>query len=281
MKKLISIALLFLVLVSIAIPALAEKNDGSAVTEIAVTGDYVENVETRTIISVDISWEAMDFTYASDVTQQWLPESHSYASSSSGSWAEESKRITLVNHSNAAVNADLSFVPAADVTGAFSTEKLGLPSAVDTESDQAPTAVTSFGITGGTITQDTNLGTIRISISSDSAAVDPSDDEAASGSDDTVTENAAVCRYKPDVTAQENVVPMEKTGDKIYTAAIENTNGIDKLLMIFEIDGVYYGIKGGVLSVIPGPNYYDSISISSGASATITIDIGSMTYSIQ
>ena len=281
MKKLISIALLFLVLVSIAIPALAEKNDGSAVTEIAVTGDYVENVETRTIISVDISWEAMDFTYTSDVTNQWQPESHSYASSASGSWAEESKRITLVNHSNAAVNANLSFVPAADVTGAFSAEELELPSAVDTATEQAPTAVTSFGITGGTITQDTNLGTIRISISSDSAAVDPSDDEAASGSDDTVTENAALCRYKPDVTAQENVVPMEKTGDKIYTATIENTTGNDKLMIMFEIDGAYYGIVGASLRKYDSPNYMESIHVASGSPVTITIDIGSMTYSIQ
>ena len=84
--------------------------------------DYVDGVCTvcgasQTVVSVDISWGAMEFTYTDG---EWQPESHTYAE---GEWtpdADGSNVITVKNNGNVAVNAAFAYTKTVEaVSGSF------------------------------------------------------------------------------------------------------------------------------------------------------------------
>ena len=76
----------------------SEKNDGSEPT----------NIDSKsTTMSVDVEWEEMNFTYFGG-HKVWNPETHSYTTESA-CWWDEPKEITVTNHSNSAIKAQLNF----------------------------------------------------------------------------------------------------------------------------------------------------------------------------
>ncbi|WP_443707870.1 hypothetical protein, partial [Ruminococcus bicirculans (ex Wegman et al. 2014)] len=83
----------------------SEKNDGSEPTNINVTGSYIDSKSTT--MSVDVEWEEMNFTYFGG-HKVWDPETHSYTTESA-CWWDEPKEITVTNHSNSAIKAQLNF----------------------------------------------------------------------------------------------------------------------------------------------------------------------------
>ena len=142
------------------------------VREITITGVYQAGTAADEKISVDIVWEAMDFTYTGAAQGTWDPATHAYEGATAGGWSDNTPAITVTNHSNVAVNATLGFT--ADVTGVIGTfteasgtandNILELATAVDTEVENAPTATANFGISGAAIDADRRLGIITVSI---------------------------------------------------------------------------------------------------------------------
>ena len=142
------------------------------VREITVTGVYQAGTTADEKISVDIVWDAMDFTYTAPSQGTWNPATHAYDGATAGGWSDNTPGITVKNHSNVAVNATLGFTP--DVTGVVGTfteasgtandNILELATAVDTEVSNAPTATANFGISGAAIDADKTLGTITVTI---------------------------------------------------------------------------------------------------------------------
>ena len=142
------------------------------VREIIVTGVYQSGTAADEKISVDIVWEAMNFTYTAASQGTWNPATHTYEGATEGGWSDNTPAITVKNHSNVALNATLGFTP--DVTGVVGTfteasgtandNILELATAVDTEVSNAPTATANFGISGAAIDADQQLGTITIAI---------------------------------------------------------------------------------------------------------------------
>ena len=63
MKKIFATLLAVAMLASMSVTAFAEENTSATPTEITVTGKYTPGATTGEIISADIAWEAMDFTY--------------------------------------------------------------------------------------------------------------------------------------------------------------------------------------------------------------------------
>lgn len=128
----------------------AEINDGSH----QVTATYVEGSSSDTIYSVDVSWGSMEFTYTSPAQGTWDPETHEYlGAEDSGRWtyAEDANKITVTNHSNAAVEAGLTYTAAEgyeDIEGIFDSAALNLPTAVGTEVDAAPSDSALLEISG-------------------------------------------------------------------------------------------------------------------------------------
>ena len=142
------------------------------VREITVTGVYQAGTAADEKISVDIVWEAMDFTYTAPSQGTWNPATHAYEGATAGGWSDNTPAITVKNHSNVAVNATLGFT--ADVTGVIGTFTeasgtandgvLELATAEGTEVENAPTATANFGISGAAIDADKALGTITVAI---------------------------------------------------------------------------------------------------------------------
>ena len=142
------------------------------VREITITGVYQAGTAADEKISVDIVWEAMDFTYTAPSQGTWNPATHAYEGATAGGWSDNTPAITVKNHSNVAVNATLGFT--ADVTGVIGTFTeasgtandgvLELATAEGTEVENAPTATANFGISGAAIDADKALGTITVAI---------------------------------------------------------------------------------------------------------------------
>ena len=142
------------------------------VREITITGVYQAGTAADEKISVDIVWEAMDFTYTAPSQGTWNPATHAYEGATAGGWSDNTPAITVTNHSNVAVNATLGFT--ADVTGVIGTFTeasgtandgvLELATAEGTEVENAPTATANFGISGAAIDADKALGTITVAI---------------------------------------------------------------------------------------------------------------------
>ena len=177
MKKIISLILALALVMSMGVTAFAAETSGTlnnttTSKEITVNGTYTAAQGAGTKVSVNITWDAMTFTYTEGAAGEWLPDEHKYAENAVGSWSTDTKTITVVNHSNAAVNATLAFK--ADVNGVVGTftetsgtandGKLELATAENTAVANAPTASAEFGISGAAITENKTLGTITVAI---------------------------------------------------------------------------------------------------------------------
>ena len=142
------------------------------VREIIVTGVYQSGTAADEKISVDLVWEAMDFSYTAASQGTWNPVTHTYEGATAGGWSDNNPAITVKNHSNTDIYATLDFTT--DVTGIVGTfteasgtandNILELATAVGTEVANAPTATANFGINGAAIDADQKLGTITVSI---------------------------------------------------------------------------------------------------------------------
>ena len=191
MKKIMSLALALVMLMSLSVTAFAadtspktvEAENGTATID--VTAKYVADVaDPSDTYNVVVTWSGMEFTYTVEGTQTWNAETHKYdvQMDETGTWSENTATITVTNHSNVAVNATLSFAAAQGVTvtsaiketsGETDDGVLALASAADGESlgdaSKAPTASATFGITtGNAIEEDTTLGTITVKIAKSS-----------------------------------------------------------------------------------------------------------------
>ena len=92
---------------------------GNEDREITVNGSFVPGTAADEIISVDVAWEAMDFTYTGASQGTWNPATHAYEGAIEGGWSDNTPAITVKNHSNVAVNATLGYT--ANVTGVAGT----------------------------------------------------------------------------------------------------------------------------------------------------------------
>ena len=176
------------------------------VREITVTGVYQAGTTADEKISVDIMWDAMDFTYTAPSQGTWNPATHAYDGATAGGWSDNTPAITVKNHSNADIYATLDFTT--DVTGIVGTfteasgtandNILELATAVGTEVANAPTATANFGISGAAIDADKALGTITVTIAK---VVEATTYEALQAA----VENGGLVKLGGDITLSDNL----------------------------------------------------------------------------
>ena len=172
MKKFFASAFAFALAISISVTSFAantDTNDGTKGTDIAVNGTYQAAEAPADVISVDIVWDAMDFTYTAPSKGTWNASTHEYENATEGGWAATSgtdPKITVTNHSNVPVNANFAFATAVDgLNGSFTKAALVLDSAEGTELSNAPKDETAFSVSGSAIDADKSLGTITVTVS--------------------------------------------------------------------------------------------------------------------
>ena len=139
---------------------------------------YQEGESSATIYSVDIVWESMEFTYTSASEGTWDPSTHTFIDVEEASWSFANNKITVTNHSNTAINATLSYTPAANfraVSGAFvdvhknaiHNATLTLNSAVGSAQEAAPSDDVFLSLSGelpSRLETKTVCGTVTVTI---------------------------------------------------------------------------------------------------------------------
>ena len=109
MKKILSLILAVSLLagIGIAVRASSITEDTPEATQ-SVQAVYQTEGETPAVIRVDIAWTGMSFTYNGPSQPQWDAENHKYVSSE-GYWSPSNAAITITNHSNAIIQADIGY----------------------------------------------------------------------------------------------------------------------------------------------------------------------------
>lgn len=173
MKKIISLVLALLMIMSLSISAFAADGVGNGGTDSAEVKGTYKGTAAVTIYSVDISWSGLEFTYNGAYEGEWNPDSHSYDNGTKAGWAEGNGTITVTNHSNTDITAVPSYKAASGFESAgmqFSTASLTVATADNGVDGAAGTAVSkTITVTPtGTLpegTKDATIGTITITIS--------------------------------------------------------------------------------------------------------------------
>lgn len=169
MKKILSLILALILVMSVATTALAATIT-TGDQSIDVQAKYQDNTTTATVYSVDVTWGAMQFTYTESGALTWDPATHAYVDSTSGTWTGNGNTVTVTNHSNAAVTASFAFNALDDystVTGSFDvaseTLDAGVVDGYDT-ADSVTATLTLAGELAETVTDFTKVGTITVTI---------------------------------------------------------------------------------------------------------------------
>lgn len=165
MKKMISLLLALLMVMSLPLTAFATDNvaasGGSKSAD--VKGTYSGSTPTP-VYSVDISWEGLDFTYNAATKGNWNATDHKYENGTGASWSGTGT-ITITNHSNAGITATPTYTAAGGYENAnmnFSSTALAVATADNGTNGNPGTAVTgSITVTPtGSLPGGTNGATI-------------------------------------------------------------------------------------------------------------------------
>ena len=191
MKRILATTLAIMLMATSSVSALAvdltdspATNNGAGDYAIGVNGTYAAGTPAQDVISVDIAWGSMNFTYTDGSAGTWNPETHAYEGATQGTWSTDKAGITVTNHSNVGIDADFSFAAADGVTttGTFysqnadngsytalsaDAQQFSLATAVGTDRASAPSGKLYFGVSGDPISETKSLGTITVKIAKD------------------------------------------------------------------------------------------------------------------
>lgn len=175
MKKILTGIFSLTLVASMNFQTFAATNNGTKGTEIEVNGTFTAAADPSIVVSADVAWDELTFTYQ-DGDRHWDAEKHIDVADG-GAWEDTKKSITVTNHSNTCIKASFEF--ASDVeglNGSFDKTEFDLASAENTTTENAPTDTTAFGISGGAITKDQKIGTITVKITSEITPVGSAED---------------------------------------------------------------------------------------------------------
>lgn len=181
MKRILSLILAISLTAGIGILCRADTiNPDTQKATQSVQAIYKSGAEALPVISVDVEWKGMSFTYNDNSQPQWDAEKHNYAETE-GYWEASEASITLTNHSNAIIQADIAYqaLDAFSDTKMFFTDCAPIIGSAETSqtSPGSPCSVTIEVIPGGILSDKaesvTNIGTITVSVSTDLNSSDP------------------------------------------------------------------------------------------------------------
>lgn len=313
MKKLFASLLTVAMLSASALPVFADAtsidNDNNK-AENKVEGDYSIGVNgtlsssgstDKYVISADISWEGMTFTYTAGSTV-YEPKDHTNKSEP-GKWKEDKASITVKNHSNVGIDASFKFEKAQGVTttGTFYTKSGTTYTAISNEDDQrftldsadgktrndtdaaldeSPTNTIYFGVSGDGVDSSKTLGTITVKIAKDTS-VKTYEDLVASlnkikttggtvrlGADITIPANEELNNMQAMyVTSESGTVVLDLGGHTVTGIIIVASNTTSDVViqngtLEYEYVGnVEVGTDAGVVMVAQGNAEFKNVTI--------------------
>ena len=107
MKRIITLLMALAMVMSLSVTAFAsylfESKD--------VTSKYEKTEREQPIYNVDLNWGDLTFTYTETVEKVWNPDTHTYDTTTTGSWDKTESTVTVTNHSNVSVAVTMSVTP--------------------------------------------------------------------------------------------------------------------------------------------------------------------------
>lgn len=181
MKKLISLAAALAMAATLPLTVAAASGDATLTSapqtqEIPVKAQYSGGVGEDQVISANITWEAMTFTYTAGGKMEWNPTDHSYTDNSTADWTADGNTVTITNHSNVAIKAKATYAAKTGyeaITGSFSYDKTPAEGYVTLakgevgKKDQADKVTATLTLTGAldsSKTALTDIGSITVEI---------------------------------------------------------------------------------------------------------------------
>ena len=170
MRKTISLMLAVAMLLSMGLSAAAAEPVASKSG--TVLASYVPGEQDTQIISVDINWKYMEFTYHDASEEVWDPVNHTYGEAKEAAWEHSKAYISITNHSNAILQASIVYSPKdnkyKDMTLLFTNDQPYIGSAYTAVDAGKACNVTIRAIPDGKLDSDVSAGTevgeIRVSV---------------------------------------------------------------------------------------------------------------------
>ncbi len=106
MRRIIPLILVVAALLSMGLSSASAQTTEAGST--SVTAEYVAGAQGGQVISVNIRWEGMDFTYNGASAPVWDAEKHQYTPASDAGWEKSDAYISITNHSNVILKAEIT-----------------------------------------------------------------------------------------------------------------------------------------------------------------------------
>lgn len=170
MKKFVSLMLALVMIMGLATTAFAATTlTGKTSATGNVWGKYEGEIKEPEVISVDITWGDMEFTYTEDGTNDWNPANHTYKDNGTRKWTATGNTVVVTNHSNVDVTVGFAFTAAEghDVTGTFDVTSKKLTRGLVDAHDTAPSVTATLTLDGtlaNTVKEKAQIGTITVTI---------------------------------------------------------------------------------------------------------------------
>ena len=234
MKKVISMILTLVLVLSMSITAFASEN-----TSQTVKGTYTAEGTEKTVYSVDVVWGSMEFTYAvpADV---WDGVNHQYVSGGDAKWtcASGANAVTVTNRSNAAVdvavttNVTASGITADVANGSFTLGSAaeGATTVTEGKATYGTASITLDGVLTDTAAKKAVIGSVTVTVTD--ANIVPSTEEEV---------NAAIEALKNGET-----VTLFAVSDETHKAVVSAVDGAkDGALISKSVQGLSttYSVK--------------------------------------
>ena len=175
MKKFFALALALALTLALSVTCFAETVKLDALGEKAtqdVNVTYQAGGTSATVYGVDVVFDDMTFNYTAASQGTWDPATHDYVDIAEAKWDKTSAKVTVTNHSNAAIVATVAYAAGeydGGVVVAVENGTLNLASAVDTAYAAAPSAFATVKVSGHAAKDDTVVGTITVTIAAPQA----------------------------------------------------------------------------------------------------------------
>lgn len=181
MKKIFAITLAIVMMMATATTAFAAegsstKKDGET-QDITVNAKYNSGTTESAVVSVNVAWGAMEFTYNVSGNKVWHADDHSYTTDTTSKWSESGNTVTITNHSNIDVKVKTEYKPEEtykDITGTFTYTKtadddgfIKLTRGQENMKDSADNVVATLTLGGklaSSVNASTKVGTITVTI---------------------------------------------------------------------------------------------------------------------
>lgn len=251
MKKIIALVLILLTVFSMSATAFAaDITDTNSGNNQDVTASYEAGDVSTTIISVDISWNHMSFTYKGASEPVWDASKHQYTGEATeAGWVESEAAITITNHSNAILQAGITYAPETSFSNIsmYFTDAAPYVGSADTSDTDAgtPCSVSVQAIPDGDLPSDTvdntKIGTITVKVSADITAqsvLAVIEEQAAAVSARKYDEISRGTAYFESQTAAGEILALcESAADVVYSA---DKTDAEKNAVLNELIAAYY-----------------------------------------